>query len=129
MCTPLVVASVGLLAGALAGALMGFGVGLLVDVALLQTLGGIGFQLGDYDHSRPLIIDPVLVYSTYLGGGDIINATEDWGEAIAVDNAGSAYVTGYTTSTGCGGTATDPVSSTASTPCTRPSATSRSASW
>jgi len=37
-----------------------------------------------------------LVYSTYLGGGDIINATEDWGEAIAVDNAGSAYVTGYT---------------------------------
>ncbi|HKO96289.1 MAG TPA: SBBP repeat-containing protein [Pyrinomonadaceae bacterium] len=37
-----------------------------------------------------------LVYSTYLGGGDFINATEDWGEAIAVDNAGSAYVTGYT---------------------------------
>jgi hypothetical protein len=37
-----------------------------------------------------------LVYSTYLGGGAIINGTEDWGEAIAVDNAGSAYVTGYT---------------------------------
>ena len=37
-----------------------------------------------------------LVYSTYLGGGKIINGTEDWGEAIAVDNAGSAYVTGYT---------------------------------
>lgn len=37
-----------------------------------------------------------LVYSTYLGGGAIINATEDWGEAIAVDSAGSAYVTGYT---------------------------------
>jgi len=37
-----------------------------------------------------------LVYSTFLGGGKIINATEDWGEAIAVDNAGSAYVTGYT---------------------------------
>jgi rod shape-determining protein MreD len=36
---PLVVASVGLLAGALAGAVMGFGVGLLVDIALLQTLG------------------------------------------------------------------------------------------
>jgi rod shape-determining protein MreD len=36
---PLVVVSVGLLAGSLAGALMGFGVGLLVDVALLQTLG------------------------------------------------------------------------------------------
>jgi hypothetical protein len=37
-----------------------------------------------------------LVYSTYLGGGQIINATEDWGEGIAVDGAGSAYVTGYT---------------------------------
>jgi hypothetical protein len=36
------------------------------------------------------------VYSTYLGGGTIINATEDWGEAIAVDSSGSAYVTGYT---------------------------------
>src|SRR5689334_6104358 len=37
-----------------------------------------------------------LVYSTYLGGGKVINGTEDWGEAIAVDNSGSAYVTGYT---------------------------------
>ena len=37
-----------------------------------------------------------LIYSTYLGGGKIINGTEDWGEAIAVDNTGSAYVTGYT---------------------------------
>jgi hypothetical protein len=37
-----------------------------------------------------------LVYSTYLGGGKIINGTEDWGQAIAVDSAGSAYVTGYT---------------------------------
>jgi hypothetical protein len=37
-----------------------------------------------------------LVYSTYLGGGQILNATDDWGEGIAVDSAGSAYVTGYT---------------------------------
>src|SRR6185295_200978 len=37
-----------------------------------------------------------LVYSTYLGGGQILNATDDWGQGIAVDNAGSAYVTGYT---------------------------------
>ena len=37
-----------------------------------------------------------LIYSTYLGGGKIINGTEDWGEAIAVDSFGSAYVTGYT---------------------------------
>src|SRR5215208_1591285 len=37
-----------------------------------------------------------LIYSTYLGGGKIINGTEDWGEGIAVDTVGSAYVTGYT---------------------------------
>ncbi len=28
----------------------------------------VGFQIGAYDLSRPLVIDPVLVYSTYLGG-------------------------------------------------------------
>ena len=37
-----------------------------------------------------------LVFSTYLGGGQILNATDDWGEGIAVDAAGSAYVTGFT---------------------------------
>jgi hypothetical protein len=37
-----------------------------------------------------------LIYSTYLGGGKIINGTDDWGQAIAVDSLGSAYVTGYT---------------------------------
>ncbi len=37
--TPLVVMSVGLLTGSLAGAMMGFGVGLFVDMALVQTLG------------------------------------------------------------------------------------------
>src|SRR6185369_12573552 len=52
---------------------------------------GIGFRLGDYDASRPLIIDPVLVYSTYLGGNGF-----DQGYAIAVDSLGSAYVTGKT---------------------------------
>jgi rod shape-determining protein MreD len=37
--TPLVVMSVGLLAGSLSGAIMGFGTGLLVDMVLVQTLG------------------------------------------------------------------------------------------
>jgi rod shape-determining protein MreD len=37
--TPLIVVSVGLLCGSIVGASMGFGMGLFVDVALLQTLG------------------------------------------------------------------------------------------
>ena len=54
----------------------------------------VGFRVAAYDPSRPLIIDPVLVYSTYLGG----SGTET-GQGIAVDGAGSAYVTGFTAST------------------------------
>jgi hypothetical protein len=54
----------------------------------------IGFGLGNYDSSRPLIIDPVLTYSTYLGG-----SLENGAYGIAVDTAGSAFVTGYTNST------------------------------
>ena len=52
---------------------------------------GIGFLLGAYDQSKPLIIDPVLVYSTYLGGSGF-----DQGYAIAVDSLGNSYVTGQT---------------------------------
>jgi hypothetical protein len=52
-----------------------------------------GFEIGEYDRSIPLVIDPVLVYSTYLGGSD-----SDVGHAIAVDSARNVYVTGYTTS-------------------------------
>gem|GEM_PF-3369585 len=51
----------------------------------------MGFQVGDYDPTRPLVIDPVLAYSTYLGGSDY-----DMGKGIAVDGAGNAYVTGRT---------------------------------
>jgi hypothetical protein len=53
----------------------------------------VGFHVAKYDTGRPLIIDPVLVYSTYLGG-----TGDDKALAIAVDNAGNAYVTGYTIS-------------------------------
>ena len=45
-----------------------------------------------YDRRYPLVIDPGLVYSTYLGGSG-----DDDGYGIAVDGAGSAYVTGTTT--------------------------------
>jgi hypothetical protein len=56
---------------------------------LLRGAREVGFQVEDYDHAKPLVIDPVLVYSTYLGGGDY-----DFGLAIAVDSSGNAYVTG-----------------------------------
>ena len=55
----------------------------------------VSFQLAKYDRKRELRIDPVvLVYSTYLGGN-----SGDAGYGIAVDAAGSAYVTGSTFST------------------------------
>lgn len=57
----------------------------------------IGFEVGAYDPSKPLIIDPVLTlsYATYLGGGD-----QDLTTGIAVDAEGSIYVTGLTESLG-----------------------------
>ncbi len=53
----------------------------------------IGFDVGAYDRSRPLVIDPVLVYSTYLGGSQT-----DFGAAIAVGADGSTYLGGLTRS-------------------------------
>jgi hypothetical protein len=52
-----------------------------------------GFHLGPYDRGRPLVIDPGLAYSTFLGG-----SAGESGSAIAVDAAGNAYVTGGTNS-------------------------------
>jgi hypothetical protein len=51
-----------------------------------------GFELGHYDGSKPLVIDPGLAYSTYLGGTGV-----DYGYGIAVDSTGAAYVTGSAT--------------------------------
>jgi hypothetical protein len=53
----------------------------------------VTFEVAKYDATRPLYIDP-LIYSTYLGGD-----SDDIGSSVAVDSAGSAYVTGYTSST------------------------------
>jgi hypothetical protein len=60
---------------------------------VLQNDNQVGFRIDAYDASRPLVIDPVLSYSTYLGGSG-----QDEGQAVAVDGAGNAYVTGWTTS-------------------------------
>lgn len=54
----------------------------------------VGFRVAAFDSGRPLVIDPVLSYSSFLGGKG-----SDGGTAIAVDSSGNAYVTGTTTST------------------------------
>lgn len=61
---------------------------------VLSEDGSIAFSLGSYDRALPLIIDPALTYSTYLGG----NFAEA-GNGITVDLMGNFYVTGYTNST------------------------------
>jgi len=60
----------------------------------LEGEGHVGFAVADYDRTKPLVIDPTLLYSTYLGGSG-----DDGGAAITVDSAGSAYVSGTTFST------------------------------
>ena len=52
----------------------------------------VSFILGDYDRALPLVIDPAtLVYCGYIGGSQ-----EDYGNGIAVDGSGCAYITGLT---------------------------------
>jgi uncharacterized protein (TIGR03437 family) len=60
----------------------------------------VGFRLGNYDHAKPLVIDPVLVYSTYLGGSGLSTQPGfgDTALGVAVDGSGSAYIAGYTLS-------------------------------
>ena len=53
----------------------------------------VGIEVGDYDHTKRLVIDPVLSYSTYLGGSGV-----EFSYSIAVDAAGHVYVTGVTDS-------------------------------
>jgi hypothetical protein len=60
-----------------------------------RLVGGhqVGFALANYDRRKPLVIDPVMEYASYLGGNLI-----DAGYAIAVDVAGNAYIAGRTES-------------------------------
>lgn len=64
--------------------------------------GKIGFQVGAYDHSQALTIDPTLLYSTFVGGsgGELplagVGIIE---EGLAVDSSGNAYVAAISVST------------------------------
>jgi hypothetical protein len=51
----------------------------------------VGFAVSDYDRTRPLVIDPSIVYATYVGGSHWDN-----GNAVAVDALGAAYIVGQT---------------------------------
>ncbi|MBF6611716.1 MAG: SBBP repeat-containing protein [Chloroflexi bacterium] len=51
--------------------------------------GVIRFEIGKYNHTLPLTIDPSISYSTYWGGSG-----NDVGNGVAVDGAGNAYVIG-----------------------------------
>lgn len=71
---------------------------------VLQADDRVGFEIPGYDATQPLVIDPVLSYSTYLGGFG-----NDSGLAIAVDSTGSTYVTGSTRSTNFPGAGGGPI--------------------
>jgi Beta-propeller repeat/Domain of unknown function DUF11 len=61
---------------------------------LLLASNTVGFEIGDYDRSQTLVIDPVLSYSTYLGGSG-----SEFSPTIAVDSGFNIYVAGSTSST------------------------------
>jgi len=59
----------------------------------ILTDSRVSFSFGAYDTAYPLVIDPALLYSSYLGG-----TKNDGAMGVAVDSLGQAYVTGYTES-------------------------------
>ena len=73
----------------------------------LLANGEVGFSVGPYDRQRPLVIDPVLSFATYLSDG------AGAANAVATDAAGDTYITGvanipvtpgaFTSCSGCGG--------------------------
>jgi hypothetical protein len=93
----------------------------LVDGGYVLTAsGGVGFDVPRYDRSRPLVIDPTLVFSTYLGGSSDESNT---GDGITVDSAGNVYLVGSTYSTDLPTTAgvVQPSFGGAISPCLEPS--------
>jgi len=66
---------------------------------LVDRAGCIRFLLAAYDRTRPLVIDPLIDYATYLGGSsDEADTPFEGIEGVAVDGAGNFYVTGTTQS-------------------------------
>jgi Beta-propeller repeat len=65
-----------------------------VDAGYVISGNHVGFKIAAYDKTKPLVIDPVLVYSTFFGG-----TGSEIGYGIAVDLTGAVYVAGSTTST------------------------------
>jgi hypothetical protein len=57
---------------------------------VLKAHNEIGFEIGKYDRSRPLVIDPLLIFSTFLAPDEIFTS------GVATDTAGNTYVTGLT---------------------------------
>jgi hypothetical protein len=67
-----------------------------VTVAARYALAGdgsVGFAVDAYDPARPLTIDPVIAYSTFLGGSIF-----DIAWSVAADAAGNAYIAGHAAS-------------------------------
>ena len=61
---------------------------------VLKGINEVGFKIGEYDINKTLVVDPILIYSTYLGG-----SLPDEAFDITVDEVGDVYVTGKTFST------------------------------
>jgi uncharacterized repeat protein (TIGR01451 family) len=67
------------------------------DVAVAYRISPghqVTFELGDYDAAQELVIDPLLVYNTYLGGADLDSVA-----SMALDRWGNIYLAGTTFST------------------------------
>jgi hypothetical protein len=66
---------------------------------VIESNSDVSFRLGSYDKRESLTIDPIISYSTYLGGSGFSSANDETANGVAVDATGNAYVIGSTVST------------------------------